>query len=625
VREAAAAGELAPTTSIAVLGAAGAGKTHVFARLRRMLGGGASFVLVRPLLGVEPTLRLLLAEVLDQLRRPPFGGALPQLDALVGGALAAQGKFPSAGLTDVAMMDEDHRRARIEETLARLFALRPELEGAALYVERLLGFPLEPPAHRSAVAAWLSGRDLDSEAARAANLPPPLSEVDVLRALTALAALAARSAPLLIAFDQLENLADPSGDRARAHGNLVGELVDQMPALTLVQLALTGEWLQHIQPALSLPQRTRVADQSLFLEEPTAEDRRTLVRMWLEETNPSASVDEAELERWCREPGMTPRMLLHALRRTLESELPLVSPLGLEPEPPPTPAPESPAPPVEKPPRPRRKRSEVAHLDQILARAWKTSVRAARREIRETRGEERLLDVERIAEVLAVTLTGISSGDQTALVWRRSSGPSPYLIGTVAAGGARGNIVLVQGSHPRSIATALDRARDLTSEPLLFVRQGTFDFPPGWVEVAARVHELQRLTRTCWLTISDDVLAHGLAFAGLLAATRSGELTGPGGETVSPVALRAWSSAPLADSLDVLAAEVRAVLAGWAPLAPLVADALATAPAKASTTGSARARLASIFEAAAARVPFGPSSLEWLRAARARVGRRPRS
>src|SRR5262249_42869342 len=50
VRVAAARGELLPTTSIVLLGAAGAGKTHIFARLRRLVGGRASFVLVRPLL-----------------------------------------------------------------------------------------------------------------------------------------------------------------------------------------------------------------------------------------------------------------------------------------------------------------------------------------------------------------------------------------------------------------------------------------------------------------------------------------------------------------------------------------------------------------------------------------------
>ncbi len=672
VRAAAASGELLPTTSLALLGAAGAGKTHIFARLRRMVGGRASFVLVRPLLGAEPTLRLLLSEVMDQLRRPSFGGTLSQLEALVGGALAARARFPSAGLADAATMDRAERRVRIDDALTSLFALRPELEGIADYARRLLELPFEKSESRGVLGTWLSGRDVDPEASRAAGLPGALSDVDVLRALTVIAALAAAGAPLLIAFDQLENLADATGNRVRAHGNLVAELVDQLPALTLVQLALTGEWMQHVQPALSLPQRTRIAERTVLLEAPSEEDRRDLVRAWLDGLPPESRVGafpsplaETEVDRWCREPGMTPRMLLQACRRALEA--PSESREGPPQE---VAAASSPEPDAESAPAPHsahaaqeltadavaasgahagvtngrgpRGRSEGARprakgksesLDGVLSRAWRSAVREARREIRDARGEERLLDVERVAEVLEVT---VSADAGSAIVWRRGAGASPVMVGTLASGPARGNVVIVQGHHPRSVATALERARDLASEPLLFVRQGSFDFAPTWKDVAARVTELQGMTRTCWVAISDEVLADGLAFASMLTASRSGELTGPAGEAVSEVALRAWSSAVLADSVDALDGEIRRVVASWGdPRGARLENAVsaeasqrAHAPVDRAEPAPAKGVIGGIevlLEVAAARWAWGEMplrSLRWLRAARERRRRR---
>ncbi len=574
---------------------------------------------------------------MDQLRRPSFGGTLSQLETLVGGALAARARFPSAGLADAALMARDERAARIEDVLAALFSLRPELEGISVYARRLLELPFERGDTRAVTAAWLSGRDVDPEAARAAALPGPLSDVDVLRALTVVAALAAGAAPLLIAFDQLENLADASGDRVRAHGNLVAELVDQLPALTLVQLALTGEWLQHIQPALSLPQRTRVAEQTLILEEPSADDRRALVRAWLETLGgdsrdlAAAPITEADIERWCREPGMTPRLLLQACRRAL------LAPVTSAPRTEPTPASRADEPSAgslagarsagvtldepeaEAPRAAERTKPKVETLDRVLTRAWRAAVRDARREMRAARSDGRLVDPERIAEVLEVTL---AADARVTLVWRRTAGASPYLVGTVVAEGVRGSVVIVQGHHPRSVATALERARELAPEPVLFVREGSFEFPPSWREVAARLSELQGMTRTCWLGISDDVLAHGLAFASMLAASRSGELVGPGGEVVSSAVLRAWSSAAIGGSVEVLDGELRRVLKEWR--APDAAP--GDSPVSTAARPAVRPGIGAIVDVVVARWPWSKGPIRWLRMARdqARTARRSR-
>jgi predicted ATPase len=52
---------------LVVLGAPGAGKTHLFARLRQRLGPKAVFVHVRPLLNSEMTARFVLYEIAKQL------------------------------------------------------------------------------------------------------------------------------------------------------------------------------------------------------------------------------------------------------------------------------------------------------------------------------------------------------------------------------------------------------------------------------------------------------------------------------------------------------------------------------------------------------------------------------
>src|ERR1700727_953265 len=53
--------------SILVLGPAGAGKTHLFVRLRKKVGPRAVFVHLRPLLGTPMTPRYVMGEIVRQL------------------------------------------------------------------------------------------------------------------------------------------------------------------------------------------------------------------------------------------------------------------------------------------------------------------------------------------------------------------------------------------------------------------------------------------------------------------------------------------------------------------------------------------------------------------------------
>src|SRR5690606_6920878 len=86
-----------------------------------------------------------------------------------------------------------------------------------------------------------------------------LDDTEVIPALRTLAVMSALGAPLVLVFDQLENLIDPGGasDRIVAHGTLVSELVDNVRGLTIAQMALDTEWLRAIRPVLGASQRSR--------------------------------------------------------------------------------------------------------------------------------------------------------------------------------------------------------------------------------------------------------------------------------------------------------------------------------------------------------------------------------
>ncbi len=62
-----------PSRAIVVLGAAGGGKTHLFARLRRHCGPHATLVLLRPYFGAVLTPRNVLTACIDHICAGPTG------------------------------------------------------------------------------------------------------------------------------------------------------------------------------------------------------------------------------------------------------------------------------------------------------------------------------------------------------------------------------------------------------------------------------------------------------------------------------------------------------------------------------------------------------------------------
>ncbi|HPH65035.1 MAG TPA: hypothetical protein PLF40_04795, partial [Kofleriaceae bacterium] len=292
------------TKAYAVLGSAGGGKTHLFARLRHRSGLRPALVLLRPYFGVGITPRDVLAATIDQL--------------CAGTQLVRIAEFwiaePSAGsdADDKAALAAQHTRA-IEQAVARIIAQLPHAEPAAHIITALLAVTGRVGPERWAELAWLSGREPRSTAERMLN------EGDVLVVLRVLAHLAAPVAPLVIVFDQLENLAGDIDLRVLAYGNVIAELVDTVPGLTIVQLAVTSEWTHNIAPRLTLAQRSRVANDVMELHAPSRAQREALLQAWhvglYQGDGPAfpAPLDEARLAMLLDAPSITPRKLLAEL------------------------------------------------------------------------------------------------------------------------------------------------------------------------------------------------------------------------------------------------------------------------------------------------------------------------
>src|SRR6185503_1682003 len=140
--------------------------------------------------------------------------------------------------------------------------------------------------------AWLSGREPSHIELDRVGAPGPLADLEVLPALQTLGVAASFGAPLVLVFDQLENLAEEASKVARilAHARLVSELRDRMHGLVIVQMALDAEWMNRIHPALHASDRDRLEETIKTLSLPTAEERLSLLRRWRDELPPAERV-----------------------------------------------------------------------------------------------------------------------------------------------------------------------------------------------------------------------------------------------------------------------------------------------------------------------------------------------
>lgn len=504
--------------SLVLLGPPGTGKTHLFSRVRGRLGPRAVFVHIRPLLHAGLTPNYVLGQAVQQLAQPSYGRPEPQADMLVGSLIGylqdQSADFPAMNLSTFRELPDGDRARRLEQLTDRLFDVFPDLDD--VFVERLLALPFSAPRDRRALLAWLSGHDCDpSQLARigAASSMDPGNAVRALRTLTSITAL---GAPLVIVFDQLENLVQRDGTEARVtqYGNLVAELVDSTRGLLVVQLALDSEWEQAIAPLLNMSQRSRLVMTKAALSLPTAKQCRGLVELWCSKLRePGRSfpwpLNSDQLERLCGLPGVTPRMLLSALMEAREGGEPSIlrqpSSAQLDGDT------------SDEGAALATRDAEESELGLLLAGEWSAQVAAAHEQIDQADQRVGAVDDERLRDGLLLAST---FGNEVSL----KGASDPYIqLEPLSAGGRW--VCLLHQAHFRSVSAALDRVLTRpSSAPGLVVREQWRAFPPTWKSAADRQAQVLAKTHLTWHELLREEAAFLLAIEALLQLARSRDI-----------------------------------------------------------------------------------------------------
>ncbi len=493
-----------PPLAIVAVGPAGVGKTHLFGRLRRKVGARGVFVHVRPLIGGEMTPRFLLGQIVQQLGYNSYGQS--QIDVIAGTTLALAGgenpRFPAAMLQQLRELSAEERQARVEQAIE---SLAPSAAGIdTSYLERLLRVPFAEPLPRTALLVWLSGRDLDDAQARRVGVRDALPDGEVISALRTIAAVAAATSPLVIVFDQLENLIDPggSGSRIIAYGNLIAELVDVVRDLVIVQMGLSTEWDANIERRFGPSQRSRVIGRRIPLLLPTPSERRALVELWLK--NVASPLTDGQLATLCDTVGLTPRMLLEELREALEGNAP-----------------------AEKAAEPP---------DDACLAAWEGCLAFARHHIDEMaltgHGPEMAFLLEGFVALASLLpdLGPIKIERPNLLRMVQPKGPA--------------FIAILNQANPASVLAFL---RTLAGLPggVVALRERWREWPPTWKQTRAQWESFRKAPSVGWQWLDRDEAVNMLALAKLLKDARSGDVSGRDGKSLAFEAVKGWARAKL--------------------------------------------------------------------------------
>lgn len=520
-----------PSFSLAILGPAGAGKTHLFSRLRRRLGPRAVFTHVKPPVGTCMTPRTVLRHVADQLRMATQG--LKQVDALVGSLLAfldGEGeRFPRAFLDELRHLDTGARASRLDQALERVLEIWPEVDD--IYARRLIEAPFVPPPTQRALLAWLSGQECDASQLARIGAAASIDDDRIAPAFRTLSLLASVGAPIVVVFDQLENLVNAAGptDQLNAYAQLATELIDGVRGLVVVQMALDTEFARFIEPSFNLAQRSRLAMQRETLALPTAEERHALLRLWLERL-PSAGapfphpLTVEQLRALSDMTSATPRMLRVELRDVLQGK-----PLDV-----PSDAPQ------DSTKSPESATAVAGDRVQALEKAWNEHLERARAVLddlgqRHLSVDDALLIDGFLAALGFVEGVRVEVHEHAAakLVVERPSGPLA--------------VALLSQAHFKSVAAALARLTQLAGErPVLALRERVRDLPPTWREALKRRDALLQAPHGRYELLDRDDVVRLLGIASLLAAARSRDVTDAKGGSVSEAEVRAWVARELA-------------------------------------------------------------------------------
>lgn len=521
------------SSSIVVLGPPGAGKTHLFSRLRSRLGPRAVFVHLRPLVHMEITPRFVLGEVVKQLGYVTHGASgVPQAHTLVGSLLAhlrGEGSFfPNAFLAECEALSDAEREERLDAAVEQVLGVWQEADES--YLRRLLQVPFaKTAAMQRALLAWLSGRDCDVTQLQRIGATASLGEDLALSALRTLSAVASLGAPIVLVFDQLENLVDAEGPGARllAYANLTAELVDSMRGLVLVHMALDTEWSRGIEPALNLSQRSRLLMARETLGLPSPKEREQLLRLWIDRLPDRPSpypwpFTDAQATRLCQRPGITPRMLLVECRRAFQGE-----PIDLDEEPS-----------VDAPPQTADISTAVE--SQGLEAEWEERLAASRASAEEAAERRESIDASRLADGLLACGQFLGSAQLSAL--KSADGVQLRL-----EQGARSvRLAFLHQAHYKSLGSAIAKLTVVAERELVVaLRERAHDLPPTWKDTLAKRSALLATGRARWVWFERDDAERLLALDSLLQAARSGDLSDARGAPISAASVSEWVAATL--------------------------------------------------------------------------------
>jgi Cdc6-like AAA superfamily ATPase len=518
------------STSLVVLGPPGAGKTHLFARLRRRLGPRAVFVHVRPLVHGPMTPRFVLSECVRQLGYATHG--VLQAGALVGSLLGylsgSSTSFPTAFLNEHERLESPELEARLESAVERVLEIWQEAD--EIYLRRLLRVPFVAPPIRRALLAWLSGRDCEVSQLDRIGASAPLSEDLALPALRTLFAVASLGAPIVIVFDQLENLAEREGSGAQllAYANLTAELVDSMRGLVLVHMALDTEWSRAIDPTLNLSQRSRLVMRQETMALPSPLEREELLRLWIERIPDRPApfpwpFSEARLSRLKTETGFTPRMLLVECRGALEGED--VSREEAS---------------VTNDASSSGRTAESSESVEGLQEEWDQRLEAARRLADEASEERSLVAAERIVDGLLACTRFVSS---FAKVSPKAIAPAQLVL---EMAGRPAQVAVLHQAHHRALATAFTKLTALAGrEYVVAIRDRSEDLRPTWKDTLAKLQALLATGRARWVLVDRDDIVRLLALDALLQGARSGDVTNRAGRPLAETEVVDWATTAL--------------------------------------------------------------------------------
>lgn len=510
------------STSLVVLGSPGAGKTHLFSRLRRRIGPRAVFVHIRPLVHAEMSPRFLLNEIVSQLANSTQG--LPQISALVGSLLAhldgAGTGFPTTFLEAYEHLAEKVREERLDAALERALEIWPDLDES--FMSRLLRAPFAKGPTRRALLAWLSGRDCDVAQLQRIGATASLSDDVAPIAIRTLAMVAAPGAPIVLVFDQLENLVEAGarGSRLLAYAHLTSELVDTVRGLTLVHMALDSEWDRGIEPALNASQRSRLVMRRETLALPNAKEREELLRLWCEKLPDAAEpfpwpLGESRLARLKAQPGLTPRMLLLECRRALDGEPELESAT--------TPSSDD----------------QIAEVDDGLHVEWEGCLSRSRRAVSEATEQRVALDAARLADGLLAAGRFLVGAEITP----DKQGRGRLTLKVVKQST---HVAILSEGHPKSLGSVLSKLTALAKDAaVIAVRERAHELPPTWKDTLAKRRALLASGRARWINLDAEDCANLLALGELLQAAKSGDVTNSQGVALSEQAVVDWVGSTL--------------------------------------------------------------------------------